>query len=150
MAVGGKKTRKARILRAAGLFAGIGGLECGLKLAGHKTKVLCEVNDAALAVLEARFPRVPRATDVRELDSLPSDVNLVVGGFPCQDLSQAGRTRGIRGDKSNLVTHVFRLLENNRVPWLLLENVPFMLQLERGAGIRFLVDELERLGYRWA
>ena len=89
--------------------------------------------------------------DVRELKNL-GDADLVVGGFPCQDLSQAGRTAGIKGSNSGLVGHVFRLLDaKRRCPkWLLLENVSFMLQLDRGRGMRFLVDELERRNFAWA
>jgi DNA (cytosine-5)-methyltransferase 1 len=74
----------------------------------------------------------------------------VCAGFPCQDLSQAGRTNGLSGENSGLVHEVFRLLERRRVPWLVLENVPFMLQLQGGFAMRLIMDELERLGYRWA
>lgn len=137
-------------MKVAGLFAGIGGLELGLKRAGHEAIVLCENEPLAQAVLRARFPEVRLADDVRELKSLPKSTDLVAAGFPCQDLSQAGGTRGINGQKSSVVSHVFRLLERRRVPWVLLENVPFMLQLDRGAGIRYLVKQLEDLGYRWA
>ena len=84
-----------RRLLTAGLFAGIGGLELGLSRAGHETALLCEIDRAALAVLEARFPKVPRKTDVRDLKSLPAKTDLLVAGFPCQDLSQAGKTAGI-------------------------------------------------------
>jgi DNA (cytosine-5)-methyltransferase 1 len=71
--------------------------------------------------------------------------------FPCQDLSQAGRTQGMDGDQSALVSHVFRLIKRKRGPrWLLLENVPFMLQLGRGAAMRYITDALDTLGYRWA
>jgi DNA (cytosine-5)-methyltransferase 1 len=89
-------------------------------------------------------------TDVRVIEHLPPDTELVAAGFPCQDLSQAGATKGIRGKQSGLVDEVFRLLDRQRVPWLLLENVPFMLHLGGGAGIDWLVTNLERLGYRWA
>ena len=54
------------------------------------------------------------------------------------------------GDQSSLVSHVFRLLRKNPVEWVLLENVPFMLQLSRGSAMRYVVGELEKLGYRWA
>src|SRR5690606_31593200 len=72
------------------------------------------------------------------------------GGFPCQDLSQAGMTAGIRGERSGLVDEVFRLVRTNDVPWLLLENVPFMLQLHRGQALEHIVTALEQLGYTWA
>lgn len=139
-----------RSLRVVSLFAGIGGMELGLSKAGHHATLLCENDPGARAVLDARFPDIEKVADVRELKRLPAGTDLVAAGFPCQDLSQAGETRGIRGARSGLVTEVFRLAEDRRVPWLLLENVPFMLQLGRGAAMSYIVDELERLGYRWA
>lgn len=137
-------------MRVVGLFAGIGGIELGLQKSGHECVLLCEKDSFARAVLEARFPDTPLHGDVRTLDALPGDTELVAAGFPCQDLSQAGKTGGIEGEQSSLVGHLFRLLEDARVPWVLLENVPFMLRLNRGAAMDFLVGELERLGYRWA
>lgn len=133
----------------AGLFAGIGGLELGLHQAGHKTAMLCEIDEHASTVLRNRFPGVPLRRDVREVVSLPK-VDVVTAGFPCQDLSQAGRTAGIRGKRSGLVGEVFRLVTKAKPKWLLLENVPFMLSLDKGAAMKFLVDEIEELGYRWA
>jgi DNA (cytosine-5)-methyltransferase 1 len=89
--------------------------------------------------------------DIQSIKRLPK-VDVVAAGFPCQDLSQAGRTAGIGGTQSGLVGEVFRLLgDEQRVPtWLLLENVPFMLQLDRGGAMRFLIDSLEKLGFSWA
>ena len=112
--------------------------------------MLCEVDPLARAVLAARFPSVRLESDVRELRVLPRGVDLLTAGFPCQDLSPAGTTKGIRGSKSSLVHHVFRLLRGRDVPWVLLENVPFMLHLQRGRAMRLVTDELEDLGYRWA
>ena len=137
-------------LACAGLFAGIGGIELGLSRSGHEADLLCEIDPAAAAVLEERFPRIKRVADVRAIKSLPRRTELVVAGFPCQDLSQAGRTAGITGSRSSLVAEIFRLLESQRIEWLLLENVPFMLQLARGRALDVIVTELERLGYRWA
>jgi DNA (cytosine-5)-methyltransferase 1 len=73
-----------------------------------------------------------------------------VGGFPCQDLSQAGLTAGIEGSRSGLVGEVFRLLDERRVPWVVLENVSFMLQLAKGRAMRVLIEAFEERGYRWA
>jgi DNA (cytosine-5)-methyltransferase 1 len=137
-------------MRVAGLFAGVGGFELGLHRAGHSTVLLCDVLPAARAVLEARFPGVDYRDDVTALRSLPSDVDVLCAGFPCQDLSQAGRTAGLHGDRSGLIGEVFRLLSRRRVSTLVIENVPFMLQLGGGHAIRAITDELERRGYRWA
>lgn len=140
-----------RTLNVAGLFAGVGGIEIGLTRAGHKGVQLCEIDAAAQAVLRARFGNIPLTPDVREVELLPN-VDLVAAGFPCQDLSQAGRTAGINGNHSGLVDWVFRLLRQSsrRPEWVLLENVPFMLHLNRGVALRYLIDQLEGLGYMWA
>lgn len=137
-------------MRVAGLFAGVGGFELGLSLAGHETSLLCEIWDPARAVLRMAMPLVPCANDVRELRSLPEEVDLLVGGFPCQDLSQAGMTAGISGARSGLVGEVFRLLDTRPVPCVVLENVSFMLQLQKGRGMRTLIEAFEQRGYRWA
>jgi DNA (cytosine-5)-methyltransferase 1 len=140
-----------RPLRVVGLFAGIGGIEAGLHRAGHSSELLCEIDDAAAVVLRVRFPSIPLTRDVRTLEALP-DCDLVAAGFPCQDLSQAGRTAGIEGSNSGLVKRVFELIERaeSEPRWLLLENVPFMLQLDRGDAMRYLARRLGELGYRWA
>lgn len=147
---GSPKSTKRRSLRTAGLFAGVGGLELGLQKAGHTTSLLCEIEPSARAVLQHRFADVRLHDDVCTLKSLPKGTDLLVGGFPCQDLSQAGKTRGIEGSRSGLVGEVFRLLRKQRVPWVVLENVPFMLQLARGQALEVIVAALEDLGYRWA
>ncbi|WP_019931870.1 DNA cytosine methyltransferase [Nocardia sp. BMG111209] len=134
-----------------GLFAGIGGLELGLSAHGWHTELLCEIDPGAQAVLAAHFPDVERHADVTRLRALPAGTDLVAAGFPCQDLSQAGRTAGITGSRSGLVDEVFRLVRRRRGPrWLLIENVPFMLQLDRGAAMRHITTALEELGYTWA
>src|SRR3984885_6948616 len=136
---------------AAGLFAGIGGIERGLAAAGVQSELLCEIDPGAVAVLKRRMPGIRLETDIRKLRSLPR-VDLVAAGFPCQDLSQAGTTTGIRGKQSGLVDHVFRLVRRRRggPRWLFLENVPFMLQLDRGRAMRHLTAALEDMDYRWA
>lgn len=140
-------------MRVAGLFAGIGGIELGLERAGHTTELLCENDPAAKAVLAKRFPDAPLMDDIRSIRSLPK-VDLVAAGFPCQDLSQAGTTNGIDGAKSGLVKALLQLIaatpRTRRPEWILIENVPFMLQLARGRAIRYVTDELGRLGYLWA
>ncbi|AHH15025.1 cytosine-specific methyltransferase [Nocardia nova SH22a] len=137
--------------RMVGLFAGIGGLELGLGYHGWTTELLCEIDPGARAVLSAHFPDVESHSDVTRLRALPARTELVAAGFPCQDLSQAGRTAGITGDRSGLVDEVFRLVRRKRGPrWLLIENVPFMLQLGRGQAMRHITTALEDLGYTWA
>ena len=138
-------------LKIAGLFSGIGGLEKGLHKAGHESSLFCEIEDGAAAVLNKRFPEIPLHKDVRTLKSLPPNVDLITDGFPCQDLSQAGKLQGIlNGQHSSLVTEIFRLIQTSNVPWVMLENVPFMLSLDKGKAMHVLTDAFERLGYKWA
>lgn len=134
-----------------GLFAGIGGFEQGLQAAGHHTIALCEVSSVAEHVLKKRFKDVQLHSDIKNMMDLP-EADLVTAGFPCQDLSQAGQTAGIGGDKSGIVKRVFELVEKakHRPPWLLFENVPFMLSLDKGSAMGYLTGELAKLGYRWA
>lgn len=138
-------------LTVASIFSGIGGIERGMELAGHDVVFQCEVLETAQRVLKCRFPAVGFAADLTQLRALP-DVDVITAGFPCQDLSQAGQTRGIRGKNSSLVNQLFDLIEAKKAKpsWILLENVPFMLQLQKGRGMRHLVKRLEELGMRWA
>lgn len=143
-------------LRVAGLFAGIGGIELGLHEAGHRTEMLCEFDPAARAVLAAQFPELEIFGDVRELTGADfPEIDLLAGGFPCQDLSQAGKTAGIAGERSGLVRHMFRLLDEldaaGRMPtWLMVENVLNMLSLDGGRAMHYLVEQLRARRLHWA
>lgn len=139
------------MLTSIGLFAGIGGIEEGFRRCGHTPILLCEIDPHARAILKKHFDGVPLEDDIRSLRSLPrSDV--VAAGFPCQDLSQAGRTKGINGRNSSLIHELFRLIRRSRPrpTWLVIENVPFMLSLSKGLGMSLIIGEIEDLGYRWA
>ena len=135
-------------MKIAGLFAGIGGFEAGLRSAGHETKLLCDIDPLAKEVLKAKF-QCDIAGDIRDV-SIGSEIELITAGFPCQDLSQVGTGNGISGAKSGSVRHLFSILRSSRVPWVLFENVPFMLRLNGGHAMRYLVRKLEALGYNWA
>ena len=135
---------------SVGLFAGIGGIELGLSRSGFEPELACEIWDPARSVLAHRFPGVPVHDDVTTLKSIPK-VDVLSAGFPCTDISQAGRTAGIFGEQSSLVGEVFRLLRGKNAPdWVLIENVRNIVTLARGQGVRHIVDELDDLGYRWA
>lgn len=137
-------------MKIAGLFSGVGGFEAGLAASGCHAALMCEIWPPARAVLRARFPHIPLAGDIVDLSNLPGETEAIIAGFPCQDLSQAGATAGIAGPRSGLVQHVFRLMDRQRPRWVALENVSFMLQLDRGRAMRLLVDAFEERGYRWA
>lgn len=151
---GAKKEKKGPTptkFTVAGLFAGVGGLEEGFRQAGHHSVMLCEFDPMARHVLANHFEDTELTTDVRDLKSLP-DCDVLTAGFPCQDLSQVGRRMGITGPNSGLIGSVFDLLaKQKKAPsWVVLENVPFMLSLDRGNGIRTITRAFEELGYAWA
>ncbi|BCR03077.1 putative BsuMI modification methylase subunit YdiP [Desulfuromonas versatilis] len=138
-------------MKSVGLFAGIGGVELGFERAGIQCVHLCEINEGAAEVLKRGFPGVPLSYDVKKLTTIP-DVDIVAGGFPCQNLSLVGDNKGIHGEKSGLVNDFFRLIESKRKKptWIVLENVPFMLWQRKGEAMRYVIGLLEGLGYRWA
>jgi DNA (cytosine-5)-methyltransferase 1 len=138
-----------QIMRVVGLFSGIGGFEVGLARSGHQTVLLCEKDELAQLVLKEKFPNAPLSGDVAGLTALP-ETDLVCAGFPCQNLSMAGDKTGLNGAKSSVVSYLFRLLQGRRVPWVVIENVYFMLHLDNGSGIAGVIEPLEALGYRWA
>lgn len=137
-------------LKVCSLFSGIGGIELGLASAGHETGLFVERDESARRVLEERFPTAKIHEDVSTLERLPRGTDLLTAGFPCQDISQAGRVAGLTGARSSLVHHVFRLLSQQPVRWVLLENVAFLLRAKRGAVVSDILQSLEQLGYRWA
>jgi DNA (cytosine-5)-methyltransferase 1 len=147
--IGFKNQRKQR-LNVVGLFSGIGGFELGMHAARNRTSLLCELDPAARAVLNIRFPRSEIIDDVRSIDSLPKGTDIVCAGFPCQDLSSVGQKEGINGARSSVVSEVFRILRKSPVEWVLIENVAFMLHLNSGLAMNFITENLERLGYSWA
>lgn len=146
----------AQALPVLSLFSGVGAIELGLSGHGFKATMFCEALTEARHVLATHFPDVTLHPDVRLLASgsrsrLP-ECFLLAAGFPCQDLSQCGLTKGIEGRNSGLIGCVFELLTRRSMSpdWLLLENVPFMLRLNGGEAMRRVTDSLEGLGFRWA
>jgi len=117
------------------LFAGIGGFDLGLDRAGFDIAWQVETDPYCRAVLARHFPEARRFADVRDIgaDLLPP-VDLLCGGFPCQDLSVAGRGAGIDGARSGLWSEFARLVRELRPGYVLVENVPALLS---GKGKRW-------------
>ena len=107
------------------LFAGIGGIDLGLERAGMTPLWQVERDPYCRLVLENHWPDVPRHSDIRNTANLPP-VDLIAGGFPCQDISNAhtnGARRALDGDRSGLWSEFLRIVVDGRPRWVLVENV---------------------------
>jgi DNA (cytosine-5)-methyltransferase 1 len=126
------------------LFAGIGGIDLGLERAGMSCAWQVEIDEYARRVLAKHWPDVPRFGDIRDCGAHNlAPVDLICGGFPCQDISGAGRRAGIDGERSGLWSEYARIVGELRPRYVLVENVAALLV--RGMG-RVLGD-LAAIGY---
>jgi DNA (cytosine-5)-methyltransferase 1 len=118
------------------LFSGIGGVDAGFEKAGLKCAWQIEVDDYATEVLKRRFADITRFRDVRDWPSYNlCQVDILAGGFPCQDISTAGRRAGlINGNKSKLWFEFANIISHLRPGYILIENVPAMLYPVRQPG----------------
>ena len=130
------------------LFAGIGGIDLGLERAGWTCRWQVENNPYCRAVLAKHWPDVQRRRNVQKAGqkNLPP-VDLIAGGFPCQDISTAGRGAGIEGARSGLWTEFARIISELRPNYVLVENVPRLRSGGRGAWMGKVVGDLAALGY---
>jgi DNA (cytosine-5)-methyltransferase 1 len=127
------------------LFTGIGGIDLGLEWAGFETAWMVEKDAFCNKVLAKRWPNVPRFPDVRSVGKHNlQPVDLVSGGFPCQDLSRAagGKKRGLH-NRSGLWFEYARIVRELRPRWVLVENVPNL----RDNGADTVLSDLEGAGY---
>ncbi len=136
-------------LRVLDLFSGIGGFSLGLERAGMKTVAFCEIEKFPQAVIRKHWPNVPIYDDIRILtaDKLRSDgigtIDVICGGFPCQDISVAGKGAGIEGERSGLWKEYSRLIDELRPQYVIVENVSALLS--RGLGV--VLGDLASIGY---
>lgn len=135
-------------MRVLDLFSGIGGFSLGLERAGMKTAMFCEIEPFCRAALAKHWPGVPIHDDVSTLDSVvvaqqAGAIDLVCGGFPCQDISIAGRGAGLGGDRSGLWFEYLRIIGEVRPRWVIIENVPAL----RSRGLDVVLGGLAALGY---
>jgi DNA (cytosine-5)-methyltransferase 1 len=131
------------------LFSGIGGFSLGLeRTGGFKTVAFCEIEPFPRRVLKKHWPEVPIYEDVRTLTAaqLAADgigVDVICGGFPCQDISTAGKGAGIDGERSGLWREYARLIGELRPRYVLVENVAALL----GRGLDRVLGDLAALGF---
>ncbi len=131
-------------MKIGSLFSGIGGLELGLERAtGGRTVWQAESDPYARAVLERHWPGVRRYEDVRDIDERAARVDIICGGFPCQDISDAGKQAGIDGPKSGLWSEFERIIRVLRPPLVFIENVAALAV----RGLDRVVADLAALGF---
>jgi DNA (cytosine-5)-methyltransferase 1 len=126
------------------LFSGIGGFSLGLERAGMRTAWFAETDPFASAVLRKHWPEVPNHGDVRSIRAGAVErVDVLCGGFPCQDISVAGLGRGLEGERSGLWREYARIIGELRPRYVIVENVAALL----GRGLDRVLADLAALWY---
>ena len=127
------------------LFSGIGGFSLGLERAGMRTVAFCEIDLHARKVLNKHWSDVPVFTDVSTLtkDDLNEQIDVIAGGFPCQDISTAGQGAGLAGSRSGLWYEFHRLVNEIRPRYAIIENVSVL----RSRGLDQVLWSLAEIGY---
>jgi DNA (cytosine-5)-methyltransferase 1 len=127
------------------LFSGIGGLELGFEMTGaFKTIWQCEIDKSATQVLEKHWPNVTRFTDVKKVGKHNLEpVDAIIGGFPCQDLSYAGKGAGIHAARSGLWWEYHRIINELRPRIAVMENVPGLFT----RGLSEVLGSLSEIGF---
>jgi DNA (cytosine-5)-methyltransferase 1 len=131
------------------LFSGIGGFSLGLERAGMETVAFCEFDKHAQKVLKKHWPDVPIYDDVRTLDGkqFRGSVDVVCGGFPCQDLSVAGKKAGFDGARSSLYREMLRIIGECMPRYAIFENVTGLLTGESGRWFGQFLYDLAEIGF---
>jgi DNA (cytosine-5)-methyltransferase 1 len=140
-------------MKFVSLFAGVGGFDLGLERSGHTCVGQVEIDKHARSVLELQFPNVPKHDDVTtaidwaDQIGLTGNIDLVCGGFPCQDLSVAGKRAGLAGARSGLFYDALRFATHTKAETILLENVPGLLSSNQGRDFGAVLTALADSGY---
>lgn len=136
-------------LRVLDLFSGIGGFSLGLeRTGGFETVAFCEIDADRRADLASLWPNAPIFSDVSALKAdQVTPVDVISAGFPCQDISTAGKKAGIHGDRSGLFSEIIRLSGELRPSYIIMENSADLLTGERGAWAGHVFGKLASLGY---
>ena len=140
-------------MRFGSLFSGVGGFDLGFERAGMKCAWTVEYDKQARSVLRKHWPDVPHYEDVHNVGpSQLTPIQLLCGGFPCQDYSVAGKRGGLAGDRGALWWQMHRIIAECRPMWVVGENVPGLLSSNGGRDFLAIIGSLVQLGYgvTWA
>jgi DNA (cytosine-5)-methyltransferase 1 len=139
-------------VRVLDCFAGIGGFSLGLERAGLETVAFCEIEPYCQKVLAKHWPEVPIYDDIRRVtadrlirDGIRPDV--ITGGFPCQDISTAGKQAGIDGERSGLWGELARLIGEVQPRYAIMENVTNLISGDSGRWFGRVLGDLAQIGY---
>ncbi len=130
-------------MKVLGLFSGIGGFELGLQRAGFDIAAMCEIDPFCRSVLHKHWPGVPVAADVTQMRFYEGMADVVTGGFPCQDVSCAGKRAGLSGERSGLYRELVRALRLVRPRHAIVENVAALL----GDGMGTVLGDMAESGF---
>lgn len=135
-------------IEAGSLFSGIGGFDLALTNCGMKIMWQVEIDKQCNSVMEKQFPNVERFEDIRKCGRHNlKPVDLICGGFPCQDLSVSGRRQGLAGERSGLWFEFARIIEELEPRWIVIENVPGLLSSKKGKDFAVIIQWLAERGY---
>lgn len=132
------------------LFSGIGGFSLGLeRTGGFRTVAFCEWEEHARKILRKHWPDVPIFEDVRKLHAtdIQEAIDVVCGGFPCQDLSCAGKQKGFSGERSSLYLEMLRIIGECKPRFAIFENVPNLIAGDNGRWFAKFLYDLAAVGY---
>jgi len=134
-------------MRMLDLFSGIGGFALAAESVWEDLEIVgfCEIEEFATKVLKKNFPNVPIFEDVKTLNTniIKDQIDLLTGGFPCQDISQAGKGVGIEGERSGLWSEMFRIISDLRPRFVIAENVAAITF----RGLDRVLSDLAQIGY---
>ena len=138
------------MLKVASFFSGIGGFDLGFENAGMKVVFQSEINSFCRKILKKHWSKIKLAGDINKLtgnDIPESDV--WCGGFPCQDVSLAnqGKRKGLDGDRSGLFFKFADLIKEKKPTWVIIENVPGLLNSNNGKDFKVVIETLGKFGY---
>src|SRR5690606_19515541 len=138
-------------MKVGSLFAGIGGFDLAADRVGMQLAWQSEIDPHASRVLAHHWPDVPNLGDIHDITEPPT-VDVLCGGFPCQDYSLAGSRAGLAGDRGALWWQMHRIVAQLRPTWVIGENVPGLLSSRGGADFETIIRSLTECGYgvAWA
>ena len=142
------------MLTGVSLFAGVGGFDLAMERNGVNVVANVEIDKHCQALLERKFPNAKQFNDVTTVkgkDLIDVGFNpsrgIITGGFPCQDLSVAGKRAGLAGERSGLFWEIARVVEETQTEWFILENVPGLLSSNEGKDFGVVLGTMADLGY---